>query len=139
MDVRELSSDKEVVREDLLQAYESVTSKAKAQLDTFIEQTKPFERIGKETRQLEISSVNKVSDQSYRIEWRELVYGKSGYVKETEQYVGIVSLLHRKPKNRDELEKNPLGIYVKHFSINKRSPAAEESDVQAESEKGGQQ
>lgn len=140
LDVRELSSDKEVVREDLLEAYEAVTAKAKAQLDTFIDETKPFEKIGKETRQLEISSINKVSEDSYRLEWREKVFGKSGYVEATEQYVGIITLMHRKPKDREELEQNPLGLYVKHFSINQRSAAADDSDVKdAKAEQGGQQ
>jgi type IV secretion system protein VirB5 len=141
LDVRELSSDKEVVREDLLEAYAAVTSKAKAQLDTFVEETKPFEKIGKETRQLNISSINKVSEDSYRLEWQEKVYGKSGYVEGAERYVGIITLLHRKPTNREELEQNPLGIYVKQLSINQRSSSANEADVKAEANEseGGQQ
>ncbi len=136
--VRALSSDKEVVRKDLLEAYTAVTSKAKAQLDTLVEETEPFERLGKETRQLEISSINKVSEDSYRLEWREKIFGKSGYVEGTEQYVGILTIMQRTPNNKAELEKNPLGIYVKHFSINKRATSADEADAKAEADEGGQ-
>ena len=142
LDVRELSSDKAVVREDLLQAYEGVTSKAKAQLDTMIEKTKPFEKIGKETRQLKVESINKISDDSYRVEWVETVFGKSGYVDRTERYVGIFSLLHRKPKTKAELERNALGIYVQRFSINERATGTSDGKKQKKSngqrDEGGQ-
>ena len=34
--------------------------------------------------------------------------------------MGIVELTHRRPKTKEEVERNPLGLYVTHFSINER-------------------
>ena len=117
--VRGLSSDREVVRKNWLSAYNAVTPTAKAQLDSFAQEYKPFERLGEETRQIEVESINKTSAQSYRVEWREDVFEKSGYLGRSESYVGIVKLTHQVPADVEALHRNPLGLYVEHVSWSK--------------------
>jgi type IV secretory pathway TrbF-like protein len=73
------------------------------------------------TRSVDFRSFNKVSDHSWRVEWTEKTFGQEGYVEDTEQYVAIVELTHRRPTNKEEVERNPLGIYVTHFSMNRLS------------------
>lgn len=123
--IREVSSDREVVRGDLLEAYKGVTQKAKGQLDQLLEEESPFDLMKKHTRSVDFQSFNKLSDESWRIEWRERTFGKDGYVKETQDYVGIVSLTHRRPTTKKEVERNPLGLYVTHFSLNERDSGGE--------------
>lgn len=120
LNVREVSSDEKVIRQKLLNAYKGVTGAAKAQLDTLIQAEKPFEMLGQTTRQVKFSSINHVSDDSYRVEWSEPVFGKDGYVDRVEEFVGIVTLVHITPTTREQMERNPLGIYVSHFSLNQR-------------------
>jgi type IV secretion system protein VirB5 len=118
--IREVSSDREVVKADLLAAYKGVTQKAKAQMDELLEDESPFDLMKKYTRSVDFQSFNKLSDESWRVEWRETTFGKDGYVKDTQSYVGIVSLTHRRPTTKKEVERNPLGLYVTHFSLNER-------------------
>lgn len=136
MNIREISSDREVLRQKLLSAYDAVSGTAKAQLDTMVDETGPFEKLGKETRQLEMSTINKVSEDSYRIEWVEIVFNKAGYISRSEKYVGLIELRHKKPKTRDEMERNPLGIYVVHFSINQRAANAGRANKNTNSQGG---
>lgn len=119
-DVRELSSDRQVVRQNWLSAYNGVTQQARTQLDSFAQEYKPFERLGEQTRQVEILSINKTSPESYRVEWREDVFEKGGYLDRSETYVGVLKLAHRPPKSVEVLRKNPLGLYVDHVSWSKQ-------------------
>lgn len=126
-DVRERSSDKTVVRQNLMDAYEVVTGKAKGQLDTLLEDEKPFEFIERHTRQLKVLSINKVAERNWRIEWREDVFNDEGFRQDSAQYVGILKLTHERPETKKEAKKNPLGLYVTHFSMNRRAkPNAKE-------------
>lgn len=130
LQIREVSSDREVVREELMQAYTGVTQKAKAQLDTLLEQDSPFELMKENTRSVDFRSFNQVSDNSWRVEWTEKTFGKEGYVEDTEQYVAIVELNHRRPKTKEDVERNPLGIYVTHFSMNRLSEGGDDGGSQ---------
>ena len=114
--VRDLSSDRQVVRQNWLDAYKAVTVTAKATLDTYAQETKPFERLGKETRTIEIKSMTRASEDTMRVEWRESIFDKSGYKARDEVWVGLVKLQVQKPRNTQELESNPLGIFVDHIS-----------------------
>lgn len=114
--VRGLSSDRDVVRQNWLTAYGAVTVKGKGQLDEYAREYKPFERVARdETKQVEITSVNRVSDDSWRVEWVEKVFIK-GHYEGAESYVGIFQILRSVPTDLQELQTNPLGLYVEHLS-----------------------
>ena len=118
--VRSLSSDREVVRQQWLEAYQGVTDHAKAQLDAHAQKSQPFKTLGEQTRRVEVEAINDVSDDSYRVEWTEEVYGKGGDVIERQRYVGVFKLTRKQPKTAEELRKNALGLYVDHFSWSKQ-------------------
>lgn len=136
--VRERSSDKDVIRENLMDAYERVRGKAKGQLDAILDEEGPFEFAEKKTREVKILSVNEVGGKSYRIEWRGTTRNDEGYEIKTEQFVGIVELTYKQPTSKKQLKKNPLGLYVTHFSQNRRSGVVETSNNESKSNEESQ-
>ncbi len=117
--VRELSTDSEVVRRSWLEAYSVVTPVSKAQLDQFAEDSKPFEKLGEESHVIEVTSVTAPSKDSLRVEWAEDTILKSGYTDRTDKFVGLFTISYKKPQNKNEINRNPLGIFIEHFSFSK--------------------
>ena len=117
--VRAVSGDKEVVRADLLDAYASVVGSASGRLDELMSDEKPFELKGR--REVDFQTYNKLSEDSYRVEWVERRYTKDGYLQGKKRIVGVFGVKRRVPRTAEELEKNPLGLFVSHFSLNQES------------------
>jgi type IV secretion system protein VirB5 len=126
MDVRRRPADKKVLKQQLMDAYERVTGGAKGHLDSMLDQESPFEFIQAKRRTVSMATVNKVGEGSYRLEWVEKMRNRDGYQMGTREYVGIVDLEFREAGTAQELKKNPLGLYVTHFSINRRANLSEE-------------
>ncbi len=119
--VRSVSSDTQVLRQDWLKAYAGVTQDGKAQLDEFVREFKPFERSSRgEKRTVEIKSTNEVSTSSFRVEWVEREFSANGF-EEKATYVGVFELQRSQPRDAETLKRNPLGLYVNHLSWAKES------------------
>lgn len=116
-DVREVSSDETVVRERVLRAYDSVGSEASRLLDQRVEEENPFELSREMRRSVDIESMHEVGEEnSWRVEWVETRRDPEGYELGRDKYVGIFEIERRQPETAQDLEDNPLGLYVVHFS-----------------------
>lgn len=114
--VRGISSDASVVRGNLLRAYDGATTRAQAILDDVVREENPFELIEKQTREVQITSMVKVGDESWRVEWTEASRDKSGHRFGVQKMVGVFELNHHAPTTKSDVEKNPLGLFIEHFS-----------------------
>lgn len=110
-DVRSLSSDPVVVRQNWLRAYAFTTTSGAQALNDYARQNDPFARIGHEQVELDVSSVIRASPASFRIAWVERHF-RDGAFTGTERWTAIVSVRLSLPRDADHLRKNPLGIYV---------------------------
>lgn len=116
-DVRTISSDETVVRENLLRAYNGVSSRAGAILDDHVAEENPFDLSDELTRAVEITNVNAVGEEkSWRVEWSESVRDPEGYLMEEREWVGIFELERIPPETASDVEENALGLFVEHFS-----------------------
>jgi type IV secretion system protein VirB5 len=113
--VRSLSIDPVVVRQNWLKAYDFVTDRAAVTLNEYARDNDPFTKVGHETVGVEITSVVRASDSSFQVRWLERSF-EGGALKDTKWLTGLFSLVISPPRTADAVRKNPLGIYVHSFN-----------------------
>jgi type IV secretory pathway TrbF-like protein len=110
-EVRSIPADPVVLRQNWLDAYNYVTDKGALALNDFARTSDPFTKIGKEQVAVEISSVIRASDDSFRVAWIERHYVDDALAS-TERWSAILTIVVQTPTDADRLKKNPLGVYV---------------------------
>ena len=114
-DVRSVSTDPVVVRENWLRAYEFVTAQAATTLSVEAEANDPFADVGRRSRTVEVVSVVRVSDKSFQARWIEKTY-EQGALREAKRFTGIFSIVTQPPRDAARLRTNPLGLYIASLS-----------------------
>ena len=109
--VRSLSIDPVVVVHNWDLAYAFLTDHAKALLNDYERQHDPSKLIGRHTVEVQIVSVVRVSDTSIQVKWIERHVDEDTAAR-TERWTAILTYVHSEPKDRDQLNVNPLGIYI---------------------------
>ncbi|MBY0510827.1 MAG: conjugal transfer protein TrbF [Rhodospirillaceae bacterium] len=113
--VRSLSIDPVVVRQNWLEAYDFATDRGATFLNEYARANDPFTDVGNRTVSIQITSVVRASDNTYQIKWREQSY-KQGSLTGTEHWTAMLTMVTQTPRKIDALRKNPLGIYVNGVS-----------------------
>jgi type IV secretion system protein VirB5 len=116
--VRGLSADAIVLRQDWLRAYDFTTAGGAAALNDYARVNDPFAKLGKLQIAVEISSVIRASQESFRVAWIERRY-ESGQLTTTERWTAILTVVVETPRNSDRLRRNPLGVYVNAINWSK--------------------
>lgn len=91
--------------------------------------TNPFE-LGKQiNREVEIVSLLEMTSNTYQLDWKEKTYDKSGVLLYIKGYRALVTvyLIPTAVESIDDLIKNPLGIYIKDYSISELNSS--ENDI----------
>lgn len=109
--VRSLSIDPIVVRQNWLRAYDYATPQAANVLNAYARENDPFSNIGQRTVTVEVTSVVRSSGDSFDVRWRERIY-ENGALAGTTRYTAVLSIVLQAPRTEEALRKNPLGIYV---------------------------
>ena len=119
---RGLSSDPQIVKERLTYTRLHATAAANLQLERYLEEKDPLAKFGKEQRTVHIESTTMIagSEQAYRVEWTEHVFGEEGQDLGRERFVGEFHLSITPPKTDEELRLNPLGIYITFFDFDQK-------------------
>ena len=110
-EVRGIPADPVVLRQNWLDAYNYVTDKGALALNDYARTNDPFSKIGKAQVAVDVSSVIRASDDSFRIEWVERHYVDDALAT-TERWSAILTIVVQTPTDADRLKKNPLGVYV---------------------------
>lgn len=110
-DVRSLSSDPVIARKNWLEAYDYTTNHGAAYLNQFAQTHDPFKDIGERTASTQVTSVVRVSGESFQVKWIEQHFDHDA-VSSTEHWTGILTVLTKPPTTAEILRKNPLGIYI---------------------------
>ncbi len=114
-DLRSLSIDPVVVRRNWLEAYDYVTERAGTLLSDYARANDPFKSIGERSISVQVSSVVRVSDQSFQVKWSEQTYEHES-LSSTERWTAILTIVVQPPRTTEAVRKNPLGIYVDGLS-----------------------
>ncbi len=108
---RAIPADPVVLRQSWLRAYDYTTDRGAAALNDHARASEPFDKVGKEQRAVEVSSVIRASPDSFRVAWTERRY-VDGALAATERWTAILTITIQPPREAERLRKNPLGIYV---------------------------
>jgi type IV secretion system protein VirB5 len=113
--VRSLSIDPVVVRQNWLRAYDFVIDKATVTLNEYARDKDPFAKIGRTSIAVEVTSVVRASDSSFQVRWAERIF-EGGALKDTKYLTGLFSVVITPPRTAEQVAKNPLGIYIQAFN-----------------------
>jgi len=116
--VRRIPADAVVLRNDWLDAYKFVTDRGALALNDYARTNDPFARVGKTQIAVEVASVVRASDNSFRVAWVERQYADN-VLTATERWTAILTIVVQPPTDAERLRKNPLGIYVHAFNWSK--------------------
>jgi type IV secretion system protein TrbF len=109
--VRAIPADPVIVRQNWLAAYDFVTDKGATALNNYARANDPFTKVGKLQVAVEISSVIRASNDSFRVAWVERRY-ENASLAATERWTAILSVVLDTPHDAERLRKNPLGVFV---------------------------
>lgn len=116
--VRSLPADAVVLRQNWLRAYDFTSDRGAAALNDHARAEDPFGRVGTQQVGVDIASVLRASDDSFRVAWTERHY-RDGALAATERWTAILTITIQPSRDADRLRRNPLGIYVTAFSWSK--------------------
>ena len=109
--VRSISIDPVVIRQNWLSAYDYATDRAAQMLNTYANEYDPFTHVGKRSVTVNVTSIVRASDESFNIRWRETTY-ENGMQIASKRYTAVLSIIIKPPTDAATLHKNPLGLYV---------------------------
>lgn len=110
-DVRGRSLDPVLMRANWLSAYEFATERASLFLGEYARAADPFADVGRKTVSVQVTSVVRASDNSFRVGWTEQQYER-GSLASTSRWTAVLTVKLQPPRSADVLRKNPLGLYV---------------------------
>lgn len=116
--VRSISADPVIVRENWLRAYDFTTDRGAMALNDYARTNDPFANVGRIQIATEISSVIRASPDSFRVAWVERRY-QDGSLAATERWSAILTITVQPPRDPERLKKNPLGVYVNAINWSK--------------------
>jgi len=119
--VRGVSLDPVVMRQDWLDAYAFATRRGSQFLGEYARAADPFARLGERTVAVQVTSVVRASDRSFQVKWTEIVFER-GSQAEQSNWTAILTIVTRTPVSAEVLRKNPLGIYVDAIDWSRELP-----------------
>ena len=117
-DVRSKSIDPIVIRQNWLRAYDFATDQGGLALNDYARNNDPFALVGKSQVAVDVSSVIRASNDSFRVAWTERRY-QDGALAETSRWSAILTVTVQTPRTPDALRKNPLGVFVNALNRSK--------------------
>lgn len=121
--VRSVSTDPVLVRQNWLSAYDFVAGRAALFLSDYAKKNDPFSQIGVKSVSVQVTSVVRASDSSFQVKWTEQVFERGSLAK-TERWTAILTVAIQPPRNADALRKNPLGLFVNAIDWSRELDAA---------------
>lgn len=109
--VRQVPADPILLRQNWLRAYDFATDRGAIALNDHARVNDPFAQVGDTQISIEVSSVIRASDTSFRVAWIERRY-ENGQLAATERWTAILSIVIQPPRDAERLRANPLGVYV---------------------------
>lgn len=109
--IRSRSLDAVLMRENWLAAYDFASERGALFLGEYARAANPFAEVGRRTVSVQVTSVVRASENSFRINWTEQAYER-GSLSGTSRWTAVVTVKLQPPRSAEVLRKNPLGLYV---------------------------
>jgi len=99
--------------------YLSPSHSAYNTINEYYRANSPFERLQTERVRVKIKSIVPISQDTYQIDWQEIVSDPRGLQLRTDHFKASATILLAPPSSEQEIIKNPIGLYVKEFNFSK--------------------
>lgn len=109
--VRSVSIDPVVLRENWLEAYSFATDQAAVTLNTYAKDNDPFTNVGQRSVTVDVLSVVRSSDDSFELRWKETSF-RGGAQIGTQTYTASLNVITQPATDAQTLHRNPIGLYV---------------------------
>lgn len=102
-----------------LYSYLSNSDPATAKLNTYFRDQggDPFQRARTRTVSVGIQSLNRISDESYQVDWSEVEYDRDGHEQGHRRFRAIISIAIIPPTSEQLIMRNPVGLYVTDYDL----------------------
>jgi type IV secretion system protein VirB5 len=117
--LRSRPRDPVVLRKNLEHASALLTENGRNLMEKYIERVQPHSKENKRLVSVDIESIVRESEKTYQVAWTEHYAGKF-QGPSIAKYTGLFTVHQGQPHDEAELRKNPLGLYVDHFSWSRR-------------------
>jgi type IV secretory pathway TrbF-like protein len=115
-EARSVISDPVAKKNQLDFVYRSTLGEAKSVLDSFYKLRNPFVITKDENIDVIVNSTLPKSNNTWQIQWTEIHRDNVGHENLENHFEGLLTVEHFTPSNVDEININPLGLYVTHLS-----------------------
>jgi type IV secretory pathway TrbF-like protein len=116
IEARSVIADPVAQKHQLDFVYHCTLGEAKAILDSFYKTQNPFDIAKNETVDITINSVLPISNNTWQIHWTEIHRDSLGRINLQNHFEGLVTINHKTPASMDDININPLGLYITHLS-----------------------
>lgn len=115
--LRSVSTDPVVLRNDLLDLYSISTESAQRQITQWIASSDPFAKSAKGIRvDVRFTRLTKLGQNTWLVDWVEDTRDQ-GNLTSSIAWTGTFEYTQEPPKTHEEAEKNPIGFFVTGFNI----------------------
>ena len=119
--VRTIPTDPVIFKQNWLSAYSFLRPVAALKMNGIVNQENPASLVGTVTREVNLTSVLPITNDSYQIRWQETSYAADGSKQDQVNLSGIFTIEVLAPADAKILAVNPLGLYIKDFSWGKEN------------------
>ena len=88
-------------------------------VNSYYKENSPFERLTKETVRVKVNSIVPINENTYQVDWEEIVSDPRGMTIRTDSFKASITTLIVPPTTQAEIMKNPIGLYIKEFNFSK--------------------
>jgi len=99
--------------------YLSASHAAYNTINEYFRTNSPFERLQTERVRVQIESIVPISQDTYQVDWKEVVSDPRGLELRTDHFKASITILLAPPASEQEIIKNPIGLYIKEFNFSK--------------------
>ena len=121
LNTRSLPLDEVVYKQQLRDAFAFLTKDGANLLNQYMSQEKRVP--GQQVVQANVTSVLPMEGgKSYQVRWQEITYSRSSSTadgRKVDNYTGVFTVEHIKSDDKQQLQANPLGLYISDFRYEK--------------------
>jgi type IV secretion system protein VirB5 len=118
--IRQIPLDPVAAKNNWLSAYNFLTNRGAKILNQFFQQNNPLTALNKKTVTVTITDINPISKNTFQVDWIEESVDQNGQMLGQQGMSGIFTITLQAPTTKEEMLRNPLGIYLTDFHISPR-------------------
>lgn len=114
---KSLSSDKEIVKQNIEKAYHLLTATSSSKFSTLLRENNPYKEFGNHTKEIIFETEPlRISKDTYQVDYQIVTRTLTGLKLDELRQRAVITVKILNPAEED-IKANPLGIYITDFDI----------------------